>query len=55
MIDVILQKTNNTSFGGSKSRKQVRGRRVLKNGAVGGYVKQSNGTWKWIFLAKSRN
>ena len=37
--------------GGSK----VRGRRVLKNGTVAGYVQQKNGTWKWSFLAKSRN
>ena len=35
--------------GGSK----VRGRRVLKNGAVAGYIKQKNGTWKWSFLKRN--
>lgn len=41
------------SIGGSKKRKQqVKGRRVLKNGAVAGYVKQRDGTWKWRFLPR---
>ena len=47
----MVEKLNNHQYGGS----QVRGRRVLKNGAIAGYVKQSNGTWKWSFLSKKRN
>ena len=38
--------------GSKKSKMQVKGRRVLKNGAVAGYVKQRDGTWKWRFLPR---
>jgi len=47
--------TSHTRFkgmGGSKTTKQVKGRRVLKNGAVGGYVKQKDGSWRWSFLKR---
>jgi hypothetical protein len=29
---------------------QIKGKRVLKNGALAGYVKQRDGSWKWTFL-----
>ena len=29
---------------------RVKGKRVLKNGVVAGYVLQKDGTWKWRFL-----
>ena len=29
---------------------RVKGKRVLKNGVVAGYVKQKDGSWKWRFL-----
>jgi len=29
---------------------QIKGKRVLKNGALAGYVKQRDGSWKWQFL-----
>ena len=29
---------------------QVKGKRVLKNGALAGYVKQKDGTWKWRII-----
>lgn len=47
----MVKELNNNQYGGS----QVRGRRVLKNGTVAGYVKQKNGTWKWSFLSKKLN
>ena len=43
------KKSSKHSGGGSK----VKGRRVLKNGAHAGYVKQKDGTWKWSFLSRS--
>jgi hypothetical protein len=46
-----LRREMDQHTGGSK----VRGRRVLKNGAHAGYVKQKDGTWKWSFLSKKRN
>jgi len=47
-IEEILSMVEN-----QKGGKQVRGRRVLKNGAVAGYVKQKNGKWKWSFLKRN--
>ena len=32
---------------------KVRGKRTLKNGATAGYVKQSDGSWKWRFIKGS--
>ena len=29
----------------------IKGKRVLSNGAVAGYVKQNDGTWKWRFIS----
>lgn len=29
---------------------KVKGKRVLKNGVLAGYVRQNDGTWKWRFL-----
>ena len=29
---------------------KVKGKRVLKNGVLAGYVRQKDGTWKWRFL-----
>ena len=51
-IEKLLLDTS-VARGGSKKRKQqVKGRRVLRNGAVAGYVKQRDGTWKWRFLPR---
>ena len=30
---------------------QVKGKRVLKNGALAGYVRQSDGSWKWRIIS----
>ena len=34
---------------------QIRNKRVLKNGAVGGYVKQRDGTWRWRIIGHVKN
>ena len=44
-----------SGMGQYKGGSKVKGRRVLKNGAHAGYVKQKDGTWKWSFLSKKRN
>ena len=45
---------NDQKKGGKQKRKQkIKGKRVLKNGAVAGYVKQKNGTWRWSFLPRN--
>ena len=36
--------------GGSKQK--IKGRRVLKNGAHAGYVRQKDGSYKWSFIKK---
>ena len=28
----------------------VKGKRILSNGVIAGYVKQSDGSWKWRFI-----
>ena len=30
---------------------RIKGKTVLKNGAVAGYVKQSDGSWKWRIIS----
>jgi hypothetical protein len=30
--------------------KQVKNQKVFKNGAIGGYVKQNDGSWKWRII-----
>jgi hypothetical protein len=30
----------------------IRGKRVLKNGVLAGYVKQKDGSWRWRFLKR---
>lgn len=30
---------------------RIKGKRVLKNGAIAGYVKQSDGSWKWRIIS----
>tara|TARA_Y100000591_G_C21737771_1_gene647603 strand:+ start:112 stop:831 length:720 start_codon:yes stop_codon:yes gene_type:complete len=32
----------------------VRGKRILKNGVLAGYVKQKDGSWKWRFISGPR-
>ena len=32
----------------------VKGKRLLKNGKIGGYVKQKNGSWKWKILEENK-
>jgi len=29
---------------------KIKGKRILKNGVVAGYVLQKNGTWRWRFI-----
>ena len=29
---------------------KIKGKRVLKNGALAGYVKQRDGSWKWRII-----
>jgi len=38
--------------GGSKKGPKVKGKRVLKNGTVAGYVRQKDGSYKWRFLKR---
>ena len=33
---------------------QIKGKRVLKNGAIGAYVKQKDGSWKWRFIGRTK-
>lgn len=30
--------------------KLIKGKKILKNGTIGAYIKQKNGTWKWRFI-----
>ena len=30
----------------------IKGKRILKNGTIAGYVKQKDGSWKWRFISK---
>ena len=32
------------------TQKEIKNQKVLKNGTSAGYVKQTNGTWKWQFI-----
>lgn len=33
----------------------IKGKRILKNGKTGGYVKQKDGSWKWKILEEKNN
>ena len=33
----------------------IKGKRILKNGKIGGYVKQKDGSWKWKILEEKNN
>ena len=48
----LWNKRNGKYSGGSKAQ-QVKGKRVLKNGTVAGYVRQRDGSYKWRFLKRS--
>lgn len=58
-IKLLRQQQNQTpqpaQTAGSKKRRRmqrVKGKRVLKNGTLAGYVKQADGSWRWRFLPK---
>lgn len=38
--------------GGSKKGPKVKGKRVLKNGTMAGYVRQKDGSYRWRFLKR---
>ena len=44
----MWNRENGKYLGGSK----VKGKRVLKNGRMAGYVRQKNGSYRWQFLKK---
>lgn len=49
------QQAQQAQTAGSKKRRRrqkVKGKRVLKNGTLAGYVKQADGSWRWRFLPK---
>jgi hypothetical protein len=29
---------------------KIKNKKILKNGAIGGYVRQDNGSWKWRII-----
>ena len=33
----------------------IKGKRILKNGKTGGYVKQKDGSWKWKILEENKS
>ena len=37
-----------------KSNMKVKGKRILKNGTLAGYVKQTDGSWKWRFIGGAK-
>lgn len=52
---LLNQKQQPIHTAGSKKRRRrqkVKGKRVLKNGTLAGYVKQADGSWRWRFLPK---
>ena len=58
-IELLRQQQNQipqpVQTAGSKKRRRrqkVKGKRVLKNGTLAGYVKQADGSWRWRFLPK---
>ena len=54
-IDNIIEKINTLKLkkgGSNKKEPKVKGKRVLKNGTVAGYVRQRDGSYKWRFLKR---
>ena len=33
----------------------IKGKRILSNGVIAGYIKQSDGSWKWRFIGHSNS
>lgn len=48
----LLQPAQTAGSKKRRRRQKVKGKRVLKNGTLAGYVKQADGSWRWRFLPK---
>lgn len=51
-IKLLRQHTQTAGSKKRRRRQKVKGKRVLKNGTLAGYVKQADGSWRWRFLPK---